>query len=234
MTAIQANDESQLQRRKPFYIPLPHLTYLSDSGGASFEVFVAYEGSRDGWGISTGNDRYVKDSRKMRLDHTYRELPSQAMFISNFEAGVIAEVCDRLSETLIIFEKELKGKRWDKCLFFDAYFPNFLKRFHYLVCAALASEEALPVVTRIDDTLFECSENSIKSDRRVDVWKTDSSKCMKLRIATKEFAFQLNKWRSGELLNAERDPWENKTGELFTVYELFVRLYFNLPQQHKS
>jgi hypothetical protein len=232
--SIQASNDSELQKRKPYDISLPHLTYLTDSESGSFEVFVAYEGSRDGWGIGTGNDRYVKDSKKMRLDHTYRELPSQAMFISNFEASVLADVCKMLSEVLVDFEKDLKSKRWDKCLFLDAYFPNFLKRFHYLLSAALASEDVLPPVTKINDTLFDCSENSVKSDRRINVWKSDSSKCMKLRIATKEFTYLLNKWRSDVLLNTERDPWENKTEELFSVYELFVQLYFNLPQQRKT
>lgn len=234
MFSIQASNDFELQKRKPYDISLPYLTYLTDSESGSFEVFVAHEGSREGWGIGTGNDRYVKDSKKMRLDHTYRELPSQAIFISNFEASVLADVCKMLSEVLVDFEKDLKSKRWDKCLFLDAYFPNFLKRFHYLLSAALASDDALPAVTKVNDTLFDCSENSIKSDRRINVWKSDSSKYIKLRIVTKEFTYLLNKWRSDVLLNAQRDPWENKTEKLFSVYELFIQLYFNLPQQCKS
>jgi hypothetical protein len=230
----QADDNNQLQKRKPFNIPLPHLTYMYDSAKTSFEIFVAYEGSREGWGVGSGNDRYVKDSRKLRMDHTYRELPSQAMFISAFEAGVLADVCNRFAETLLLFEKDLKSKRWEKCLFLDAYFPNFLRRFNILMCAALANREALPSVTRINDTLFECSEKSFKSDKRINVWKADSSHYIKLRIASKELAFQLNKWRTNILLNPERDLWDNKSDDLITVYELFVRLYFNLPQKRSS
>jgi hypothetical protein len=218
----------ELQKRKAFAIPLPHLTYSTDSASASFEVFVAYEGSREGWGIATGNDRYVKDSRKIRMDHIYRELPSQVMFISNFEAGVLSDVCSRFSETLLILEKDLRTGHWDKCLFFDAYFPNFLKRFYYLYCAAQANVDALPVVARISDTLYECSEKSLKSDKRVAVWKNDSAHCMKLRIASKELSYQLLLWKKNVLLNPERDLWDNKTSELTTVYELFVNLYFNL------
>jgi hypothetical protein len=102
------------------------------------------------------------------------------------------------------------------------------------MCAALANREALPSVTRINDTLFECSEKSFKSDKRINVWKADSSHYIKLRIASKELAFQLNKWRTNILLNPERDLWDNKSDDLITVYELFVRLYFNLPQKRSS
>ncbi len=226
-----ASDDQQLQRRRAFDIPLPQMTYHTDSSSNSFEIFVVFDGSREGWGISTGNDRYVKDTRKIRMDHTYRELPSQVTFISNFEAGVLAEVCGRFATTLLMLEKDLKSKHWDKCLFLDAYLPNFLKRFHYLICAAEASPDALPKVTRINDTLFECSENSLKSDRRIQQWQSDTSHTVKLRIASKEFAYQLNKWKNNVLLSQERDLWDNKTDGLFTVYELFVRLYFNLPQK---
>ncbi|HEX2955966.1 MAG TPA: hypothetical protein VHO70_04015 [Chitinispirillaceae bacterium] len=226
-----ASNDEQLQKRKPFDIPLPHMTYLTDSVTSSFEIFVAFNESREGWGISTGSDRYVKDTRKVRMDHTYRELPSQVTFISNFEAGVLAEVCGRFAETLLMLERDLKSKHWDKCLFMDAYLPNFLKRFHYLICAAQSSLDALPKVTRINDTLFECSENSLQSDRRIELWQSDSGHCVKLRIAAKEFAYQLNKWKKDVLLNPERDLWDNKTDDLFSVYELFIRLYFNLPQK---
>lgn len=226
-----AGEYQQLQRRKPFDIPLPQMTYLTDSATSSFEIFVVFDGAREGWGISTGSDRYVKDTRKVRMDHTYRELPSQVTFISNFEAGVLAKVSERLAQTLILLEKDLKSKRWDKCLFLDAYLPNFLKRYHYLICAAEASPDALPRVTRINDTLFDCSENSLKSDQRIQIWRSDTSHCVKLRIASKELAYQLNKWKNNVLMNPDRDLWDNKTEDLFTVYELFVRLYFNLPQK---
>jgi hypothetical protein len=230
----QADENNQLQKRKPFNIPLPHMTYMYDSAKTSFEIFVAYEGSREGWGIGSGNDRYVKDTRKLRMDHTYRELPSQAMFISTFEAGVLADVCNRFSETLLMFEKDLKSKRWEKCLFLDAYLPNFLRRFSILMCAGLANRDALPLVTRIDDTLFECSEKSFKSDKRINIWRADSSHYMKLRIASKELAYQLNRWRTNVLLNTERDLWDNKSDDLISMYELFVRLYFNLPQKRSA
>jgi hypothetical protein len=226
-----ASDDQQLQKRRPFDIPLPQMTYQTGSGINSFEIFIVFDGSREGWGIGTGNDRYVKDTRKIRMDHTYRELPSQVTFISNFEAGVLSEVCDRFAETLLMLEKDLKSKHWDKCLFMDAYLPNFLKRFHYLICAAEASLDALPKVTRINDTLFECSENSLKSDLRIQQWRADTNHCVKLRIASKEFAYQLHKWKSNVLMNPERDLWDNETDDLFAVYELFVRLYFNLPQK---
>ena len=108
-------------------------------------------------------------------------------------------------------------------------FRNFLKRFYYLYRAALGGAAVLPAVCQINDTLFESSENSLKSDQRVNTWSSDANKVLKLRIASKELAHQLEVWRSDVLLNAERDPWDNETGELVNVYELFVRLYFNLP-----
>jgi hypothetical protein len=221
-------------KRKPFSLVLPHMSYSYDHLTKNIEIFVAYEGSQEGWGIASGSDRYVKDTKKIRMDNIYRELPSQTAFISTFEAGVIAEVCNRMAETVLIFEKDLKQEHWDRCLFLDAYFPNFMKRFYYLYCAACASFEVLPQVTKIEDTLFEVSEKSLKSDRRVAAWRSDTSHAVKLRIAAKELAFQLQAWRKDVLLSPERDFWDNKDHKLVEVYELFVRLYFNLPQKNSE
>ncbi|NLP03659.1 MAG: hypothetical protein GX089_14285 [Fibrobacter sp.] len=220
---------AELERRKEFDLHLPLISTTIKPNGEIDEVFVTYENSHEGWGISPGDDRYVKDNRKLRLDHTFREIPQQAYLLSPFEAELINRVAGDLKEVVTILERDLKGERWDRVLYLDAHLPHFLKNFYYLICSARCSYKALPVVTAIADSLFENSVTSKKSDIRIRKWRLIPGQIMKLRIAAKELAFQIEQWQKKELANPKRDAWEDSSKKFAESYELFVRLYFNLP-----
>ncbi len=217
------------QKRQPFNIPLPTITTLFDNEKGFVEAFVVFDNSSEGWAIGLIDDRYVKDTRKERVDHFYRERPSSAYLLSPFEAKVLEEVCKRFEETLTIFEKDLKHGRWGRLLYLDAYFPSFFRNFFYLYGAAHNSLTALPKVTRISDSLYEESLLSLKSDERIGTWRANPEQVMKLRIATKELIFQMKEWRMRALTIPEIDPRQDRSRKFRETYELFIRLYFNLP-----
>jgi hypothetical protein len=221
--------EAAVEKRQPFQVPLAILTPAFSSDGKFEEVFVTFEGRHEGWAVSLADDRYVKDTKRIRIDHTYRETPTQYYLISPFEAEVMNRVCLSWEATLKAFERQLKNDELGKSLYLDAYFPPFLKGFYYLFCSSKCSFSALPQVTNINDSLFDNSFNSEKSDKRITIWRSNHEHIIKLRIAAKELDYQIDKWRKTDLDNPSRDAWEDHSKEFISSLELFVRLYFNLP-----
>jgi hypothetical protein len=61
------------------------------------------------------------------------------------------------------------------------------------------------------------------------IWKANPDHVVKLRIAAKELAFQMKQWRMRALTVPEIDPRQDKSKKFREAYELFIRLYFNLP-----
>lgn len=57
----------------------------------------------------------------------------------------------------------------------------------------------------------------------------NSDHVMKLRISAKELVFQIEQWQEKELDNPKRDAWEDNSRKFAEFYDLFIRLYFNLP-----
>jgi len=215
-------------KRKPFHVPLPLITLLFD--GTTFdEAFVTFGNTGEGWAIGPVDDRYVKDTPRERIDHFYREHATSAHYISPFEAQVLERVSKKFEETLTIYERDLKGGNWERLVYLDEQLTVFMRGFFYLYCASYNSFSALPKVTRVADTLYEETPNSIKSDRRVITWRENPEQVVKLRIAAKELQFQMKQWRSKALANTEYDPRQDNTKQFRETYELFVRLYFNLP-----
>ncbi len=227
--ASAVRGEVQLQKRRSFSIPLPLVTILWDENRNFIEAFVAFEGSSEGWAIGPVDDRYVKDTRRERVDHFYRERPMSAHYVSPFEAKLLERVCKKFEETLIIYEKELKNRRWDRLLYLDGHFSPFFRGFFYLYCGAHNSLSALPKVTRIADSLYEESTLSLKSDRRILTWRENPEHVIKLRIAAKELAFQMKQWRIRVLTIPEIDLRQDKSKKFREAHELFIRLYYNLP-----
>jgi hypothetical protein len=220
----------ELRKRRRFAIPLPLLTVLFDSDNKFVEAFVTYNNTSEGWAIGMEDDRYVKDTRRERVDHFYREKKTSAHYVTPFEAKVMEKVCKRFEETLVVYEKDLKHHRWDRLLYLDGYLPSFFRGFFYLYCGAHNSFSALPKVTRIADSLYDESILSRKSDMRITVWEDNPEHVVKLRIAAKELEFQLKQWRMRVLAIPEMDIMrQDKTKKLREAYELFIRLYFNLP-----
>ena len=216
-------------KRHPFTIPLPLITTLFDSDNQFVEAFVTFGGTSEGWAIGPVDDRYVKDTRKERVDHFYRERINSAYRISTFEATLLERVGKKFEETLGIYERDLKNGKWDRLLYLDGYFPAFFRSFFYLYCGAHNSMSALPKVCRVADSLYEESTVSLKSDRRVGTWRANPEQVMKLRIAAKELSFQMKNWRLRVLTVPDTDFRQDRSREFRESYELFIRLYFNLP-----
>lgn len=220
---------SALEKRKKFTVPLAFLTTAFDANGKLQEVFVTFDSPHEGWAISPFEDRYVKDTRRLRLDHTFKELPTQAYQISPFEADVLNKVCESFENTLSIFEHDLRTEHWDRCLYLDAYFPEFFHGFYYLYSASKNSFSVLPNVAKINDSLFENSFHSMKSDLRISYWRNNPDHILKLRITSKELIYQIHQWRKKDLINPQRDAWEDNSKYFLETYVLFIKLYFNLP-----
>jgi hypothetical protein len=219
----------ELLKRRPFHIPLPLVTVLFDSDNQFVEAFVTFGGTSEGWAIGPVDDRYVKDTRRERVDHFYRERVNSAYRISTFEANILERVGKKFEQTLTIYEKDLKAGKWDRLLYLDGYFPQFFRSFFYLYCGSHNSMSALPKVTRIADSLYEESTFSPKSDQRVGTWRANPEQVLKLRIATKELIFQMKNWRLRVINIPDIDFRQDRSKDFRESYELFIRLYFNLP-----
>lgn len=221
------------EKPRAFSIPLPLIT-TSFRDSLVEEVFVSFGDSHEGWAIAPGNDRYVKDDRKIRLDHTYRESVTQTRLLSSFEASLLNRVCESFSETLEIFEKDLNSSRWGRCLYLDYWMPVFIRNFYYLFSVARNSNDLLPKVICVADSLYDTSPNSSISDMRIDFWRENPEHVLKLRIAIKELIYQIKLWQQKELANPQRDVLSDHSKGFIQALELFTRLYFNLPASDKS
>ncbi len=220
--------EEEFGEPKSFDIPLAIITTTFDNQKNLLEAFVAFEGAQEGWALSPTNDRYVKDTRRERIDHTYIEVQSQISYLSPFEAKVINVVCESFQETLKIFEKDLKNKRWRKLLYLDSGFPHFFRGFFYLIGAARCSYVSLPSISNVNDSLINNGNTLIKSNQRVAFWAKHEEHVVKLRIAAQELDYQIGLWRKKELSNPDRDAWTDSSGAVMKAYGLFLRLYFNI------
>jgi len=226
---LPASFAASTLKRRSFKVPLPLITTLFDEKDNFVEAFVTFGGTSEGWAIGMVDDRYVKDTRRERVDHFYRERVTSAHYLTPFEAKLMERVTKKFEETLIIYEKDLKHGRWDRLLYLDSNFPPFFRGFFYFYCGAHNSFSALPKVTKVADSLYEESLMSPLSDQRIMIWKANPDHVVKLRIAAKELAFQMKQWRMRALTVPEIDPRQDKSKKFREAYELFIRLYFNLP-----
>ncbi len=219
----------ELAPRSAFSIPLIKLKLGDDEDSERLkEVRVDIDGSKEYALISAKNDVHVKHTRKGTKRTVYTESADRAYIITDFEAEHLSKTVKSFIQTLEIFERDLKRGNWDKCLYLDAYLPRFLKSFYYLGCAARNSPHAFPTIGRIPDSEYDVSQNSIKSDHRIKMWRTEKDHIIKLRIITKELIHQLKKWQKKELNNKKRNPEVAYSGKAEEAYALFIRVYFNL------
>jgi hypothetical protein len=213
------------EKAKPFSVPLPIITTTFESNGTLIEAFVTYEGSQEGWALAFADDRYVKDTRKERLDYIYRELSTQRPYLSPFEIKVIDNVCEHFQDALSIFEKDLRDKKWGRVLYLDTYMVPFFRGFYYLIGASKCSYTTLPSNACIADSAFDLTYDSPKSKSRVSRWAHDEEHIVKLRIAAKELHFQIGKWRDNDLTAKTRDPWQDNSNACMDAFDLFLKLY---------
>jgi hypothetical protein len=207
-----------------FPLPLPSLfVRYKDNARQVDEVFISYGQTMEGFAISDIDDRYVQITPRKRTDFLHREEPHFAYLLTDFEAEQLSRVCDGFVRALTILERDLQARRWDRCLHMDGALPRFMRGFYCLVNAARRSRTALPPSTCIPDSLYG---DSLRSDLRIDAWRRNPERVMKLRIAIKELVYRTRQWQQSELDNPRRDKWNPPTARFGKAYELFVKIYF--------
>ncbi|MFP4014381.1 MAG: hypothetical protein ACLFVQ_09875 [Chitinispirillaceae bacterium] len=224
-----AQQPLKLAPRKEFNIPLAKLRVAFDEQtGQKDMVRISFGRSDEQIIITTLNDYVEKRKKHGKKTVTYRESVEKAYQLSDFEAKHINNVCKTMQKTLHYLEGDLKRKRWGKCLYLDAYLPRFLDGFHTLICAAKSSADALPRHAKAPPDAYDISENSPKSDKRINSWRADEDKRMKLRIATKELIYQIKRWRKKELNNRKRNKALSYSDNFDRAFTAFVHTYFGL------
>ncbi len=213
--------------RKSYNIPLANLSVSSDDAGHFEKVKISYGRDRNYAAIGRYDDMYVIYRRNGRERHKHRESFELAFRISEFEAEHLEEVSESFVDALKQFEKNLQKQRWGKCAYFDAFFPRFLKGFYFLYCAARNNPKALPRIAYLPDSLWESSLSSPLTDQRIHIWRTRDDYLVRLRIATKELIYQLEKWNKKELRNKKRNPDVSYGKDLEEAYAIFIKMYFH-------
>jgi hypothetical protein len=221
-----AHDE--LGHRESYSTGLPKIApAINDTTAKCNRVRITFDHSDDYVLISESDDTYVKPTRNGSEKTVYRESVEKSYQLTSFEVEQINKVCDGFIESLEAFEKNLQNERWGRCLFLDAYLPNFLNGFYYLMVVARNNSEDVPIEAKIDESLYDVSLNSVKSDERVRKWCLSVEHIVSLRIATKELVYQTRLWQKKELDNPKRDLDLPQDSDFFKALTFFERLYFN-------
>jgi len=209
--------------RTPFKIPLAKIAVTFNNNTNKYDQVRINFDDNDAYIIAPGDDML---SRRGGESTVYRELNQNSYQLSDFEAKTISRVCRTLIAALEEYEAILKNENWGKALYLDSYFPRFLRGFHVMMCAAKESPEALPRGALVPEDAFDNSENSPKSDARINMWKTEKDRIMKLRIASKELVSQIKQWQKDELNDTKRNPEISASGNFERTFTAFVKNYF--------
>ena len=219
----------ELQPREEFSLELPKMFVSMDDETREFNgVRMTFPPDfEDQIFIGTYDDMYIKTTSDGREKVLYRELPEKAGFFSKFEAKNIIKVNKYFISALEVFEKLLQKNTWGRCLYFDVYFPHFLCGYYSLMCAARNSDCALPIGARVPEQEFDVSQNSPKTDARINRWRSSPDTIIKLRISSIELAKQLKMWDKN--LDKVKDNEDAAiVKELEDALLAFVRVYFGL------
>ncbi len=226
--SIAVNSEN-FGKRTSFNIPLVKLRLTDDEEDNNFKkVRVDISGRKEYAVITRLNDLYVKTTRQGTKRTAYAESRIAAHILSEFEMQQMTRVVQSLISTLEIFEHELQKQRWDKCLYLDSFFPRFMNGFYHLSCAAENTHKALPKIAKIHESYYDVSLNSIKSDKRINLWRKRKDHVIKLRIVTRELIYHLNKWLKKTSKKSKHEENIGYNEELKEAYGLFIQMYFNI------
>ncbi len=214
-------------KRSSFSVPLAKLSVSFNELDERFEkVRITQLNSDEISEIGRYEDSHITVTRYGKQTKVFKESPSNAHLITDFEAEKLSEVAKTLVSTLKILERDVQRKRWDRLLYLDAYLPRFLRGYYYLYSGALNSMRALPRSCRIPEAAYEVSLQSEKSEQRVNAWRNNPEQALRLRIASKELIYQIKKWQKDELRRPMRSGM--RKGENFeNAFNLFVRVYMN-------
>lgn len=221
-------NSSELAPRESYPTGLPKIAIaINDTTARCNRVRVTFDRSDDYVLISEFDDVYVKSTRNGFEKTIFRESMEKSYQLTSFETMQIDKVCNDFVKSLEEFEKNLQNERWGKCLFLDAYLPNFLNGFYYLILMARNNSEDVPIEAKIDESMYDVSLNSIKSDERVRTWCSSVEYIVSLRIAAKELVYQTKVWQKKELVNQKRDLELPQDSDFFKSLVFFERIYFN-------
>jgi hypothetical protein len=219
---------SELAPRESYSTGLPKIaTAINDTTAKCNRVRVTFDRSDDYVLITETDDTYFKSTRNGFEKTVFRESMEKSYQLTSFEITQIDKVCNDFIESLEEFEKNLQNERWGKCLFLDAYLPNFLNGFYYLMLVARNNSEDVPIEAKIDESMYDVSLNSVKSDVRVRTWCSSVEYIVSLRIAAKELVYQTKVWQKKELANQKRDPELPQDSDFYKSLIFFERIYFN-------
>ena len=217
------NDGPNVAPRSPFKIPLAKIAVTFNNATNKYDQVRINFDDAEAYIIAPGDDML---SKKGGENTVYRELQQNSYQLSDFEAKTISRVCRTFISALEEYEAILKNESWGKALYFDSYFARFMRGFHVMMCAAKESPEALPRASLVPEEEYDNSENSPKSDARIEMWKTEKDRIMKLRIASKELVSQIKLWQKNELNDPKRDPEISASGNFERTFTAFVKNYF--------
>jgi hypothetical protein len=215
--------------RSPFTIPLTNISYTTAHDTVPEMVSIWFDKVDEWWEVSPHYQKYVKEKDMNSKEEVYRKPVTQEFVLSPIEARIISRICKTLVKTLDGFDHDLKNNRWDRCLYLDSFLASFFHEFYHLYTMCRSSLRSLPSVTSVADSLYDRSPESPKSDKRIMQWRQTIDHVIKLRIATKELIYQIKLWQEKELEKPDNASWEDQSANFVQAYELFIRLYFNLP-----
>lgn len=223
-----------LEKRQEFSIPLAKISVGTDSITGKYNKAKIFFSDENVQSIITGdNDIGIKITNKGSEKSLFREDASRSFEISEFEAQQIGKVCKSFVHTLEIFERDLKDAKFDQIRYLDGYFPKFLKNFKILLLMARSGTEFRQINQLIPDTAFDVSLSSPKTDQRIKRWQLQKDYIVKLRIVTKELAYQLKQWESKEL-SGKANVDVVKSAEVEQMLDIFIKVYFNIPADTKK
>jgi hypothetical protein len=227
-------DVISLEKRQEFSIPLAKISIGTDSlTGKYIRAKIFYLDEKEHSIISGDNDILVKTTSKGTEKTLYREEASRAFLISEFEAHELGKTCKGFIQTLEILEHDLKDAKYEKIRYLDGFFPKFLKSFKILLLLTKNENDCRQINNLLPDTAFDVSINSPKTDSRVLIWQSQKDYILKLRIVTKELAYQLKMWESKELSSKNQIDMM-KCAEVEEILDLFIKVYFNFPADIKN
>lgn len=224
---INADTLNAIQR-DPVEIHLANLSIYMDQKSNNYEkIRITYYDSKDQIIITTLDDTYIKNSRNGSEKIVYRENLNNSYMVSLFEARQLELVNKSLLITLEQLDKFLQNNQWGKCLYLDSFFPRFLRGYFYLLNIVQSTSDALPKSANVADSLFDVSLNSIKSDKRINKWKSSPEYVIKLRIATNELLHHIETQQQKLSKNKEKDLASIISKDYANSLGLFVSIYFN-------
>jgi hypothetical protein len=219
---------TDLSTRIEYNLDIPKISIGFDNDASECSrVRIYFNKEDDYYVITQTDDMFVKVGRNGQEKKVFREPEPKAYQLTDFEAEQINKVCKGLISTLEQFEKDLQNETWGKCLYLDAYFPNFLNGFYYMMLMAKAGSDDVPSDAKIDEKLYDISLTSSKTEARIRAWCVSMEYIVSLRIAAKELAYELKNWQKRELTNSKRESELSQDSGVFKSLVFFENLYFN-------